>query len=430
MSFKTKIMMRIYVRVTRILTITFILPLRGKNMKNISLLKVLMAALLMASPIVGASFLRAESSEEVAPITFEGPTVRVLLEHKSKGALLEVAGRYVLVDPKTSKRLEAGIMGQRAAVRPSKEGLNWGRQFYGIYQFKLAPRGGERVFWIDGVQYKGVLYVYQIGDTISLVNELSLEDYVAAAVEANSDEAMAKEAANALAICARSDAWYHVKTRPDAYWHIFGPEVNFHGIGGMTAESRGTLAARATLGLYITDAKFAETNGLFLARWTRHSAGSTVGYNQLGPERRENGEYAVQSAVALLDRDHTMWQCIITASQIEKAFGLPDRSLVDVTVQKDPKTQKVCGIQLKMGSDTKSLSYFQFVQALGMEKIQSSDFSISQSTKDQYSITGYGKGDGVGLCLYSAEELAQQGKRAPEILEVFFPGSKLEMLKE
>lgn len=382
--------------------------------------QVVMAPLYGESPIV---------METPTPITFDGPTVRVLIAHGSKGALLEVAGRYVMVDPKTNKKIDAGFLGERLTVHPTSDGVLWSNHVRGIYQFKLAPRTGERLFWLDGVQYTGVLYVYQIGQNISFVNEMTIEDYVAAVVEANTDASILPQAANALAICARSDAWYHTKTRRDNYWQVYAPEVNFRGIGGITKSSRGSVAAKATEGLYITHANFNQNSGLFMSRWTAHSGGRTISYNYFEPERKEDGDFGVEAPLAQLDRQHTQWQTILTQEEIEKAFDLPEGSLLDVGTLRDTKTQKVSALLFKTKGEPKQFGYFRVVQVLGVSKIQSSDFTIQSIAGHQFQVTGYGRGDGVGLCIYSCEKMAEQGRLAPEILQSFFPGSKVELLK-
>ena len=40
-------------------------------------------------------------------------------------------------------------------------------------------------------------------------------------------------------------------------------------------------------------------------------------------------------------------------------------------------------------------------------------------------VSGYGKGHGVGLCLYSASAMAQNGDMAVKILSKFFPDTFL-----
>ena len=54
----------------------------------------------------------------------------------------------------------------------------------------------------------------------------------------------------------------------------------------------------------------------------------------------------------------------------------------------------------------------------------SSDFTVSVKD-DAILFSGFGKGPGVGLCLYSAEALAGNGENAVKILSKFFPETYL-----
>lgn len=396
-------------------------------------LSMIAAAVMASAPLYLSSELSAKSyqQDEPTPVVFKSPTVRVLLEHKSKGSLIEVSGRYLVVDPKTNKRLTSGVFGKRSAAKPGEEGLSWGEGFPGVFQFKIVPRATDKIFWVDGIQYKGVLYVYQIGESISLVNELEIEDYVAAIADANCEESTHQEAINAIAICARSDACYHARSKPQAFWHIFAKEVGFRGIGGVTEASKGYIAANLTRGLYLIgpNADSPERlSGLFLSRWTQHSAGHTISYNHLNPEKQERGDFSVACSQAKADRERTQWQATFSKQDLEKLFELPSGSLSDISVVREPISQKVTAIKLKAGDELKTISYFKAVQALGDHKLQSSEFNVLQTQSGQFQFMGYGVGSGVGLCIYSADKMAENGQLAPQILEQFFPGSKVEMI--
>lgn len=64
----------------------------------------------------------------------------------------------------------------------------------------------------------------------------------------------------------------------------------------------------------------------------------------------------------------------------------------------------------------------QFRDAMGLP---SSAFSISESPENSQliRITTTGKGHGLGMSIWTAEKMAESGKKFPEILEFFFPGT-------
>lgn len=64
----------------------------------------------------------------------------------------------------------------------------------------------------------------------------------------------------------------------------------------------------------------------------------------------------------------------------------------------------------------------QFRDALSLP---SSAFSLSKEGKDSIRITTTGKGHGLGMSLWTAEKMAEEGKNCEEILAFFFEGTEL-----
>jgi stage II sporulation protein D len=61
-------------------------------------------------------------------------------------------------------------------------------------------------------------------------------------------------------------------------------------------------------------------------------------------------------------------------------------------------------------------------------KIQSASCIIVSLGKEFLFIAGEGFGHGVGLCQYGAREMARQGKTAQEILNFYYPNSRIKTL--
>ena len=80
--------------------------------------------------------------------------------------------------------------------------------------------------------------------------------------------------------------------------------------------------------------------------------------------------------------------------------------------------EKFYGMHVAHSDGSQSFDYEELIEKLGADKIQSSEFSVVE-TADSITFTGYGRGHGVGLCLYSANIMASYGKDAPEILQEF-----------
>lgn len=74
----------------------------------------------------------------------------------------------------------------------------------------------------------------------------------------------------------------------------------------------------------------------------------------------------------------------------------------------------------------RTISGADFVQNVLSKEIPSHCFTIAfDSVKNEFTITSYGKGLGVGLSIYGADSLAKAGQKYENILGKFYPGTKL-----
>lgn len=162
--------------------------------------------------------------EQVAP-----PAIKVLIAHDRDKVAVEVRGKYKLYDPNTQDHISSRFLSKGQYFQAISGGLKWGEEFPGLHQLLIVPDESGAIF-VDGRPYKGNLYVYDVAGSISLVNELSIEDFLAASLKYR--ESQADEALAAIAIAARTQAYYaaaHPKTK---FWAVDGAEVQYEGAGG------------------------------------------------------------------------------------------------------------------------------------------------------------------------------------------------------
>jgi stage II sporulation protein D len=70
-----------------------------------------------------------------------------------------------------------------------------------------------------------------------------------------------------------------------------------------------------------------------------------------------------------------------------------------------------------------------FRKAIGYSVIKSTNFTIRQKG-DDVQFSGAGNGHGVGLCQWGSKQRAGDGFNYREILAYYYPGTRLEKLKE
>lgn len=157
------------------------------------------------------------------------PAIRILVVHDVDGVQLEVVGKYSLYDPYTNSYISSRFIGKNRRMEAMRDGLKWGEAFPGLYQLKIHPDEPTARTVIDGKEYEGSIYVYDIGGTISIVNLVPVEDYVGAVLAKYQDQNLEPETIAALAIVARTNAYFQAVNPKNTYWAIDAQKVGFEG---------------------------------------------------------------------------------------------------------------------------------------------------------------------------------------------------------
>ncbi len=158
------------------------------------------------------------------------PTIKVLLGHDLDYANLEVAGRYTLYDPYKNYRIGTRFIGKSLPIESMLGGLRWGEEFPGVYQLKIVPDDASTVTLVDGTEYKGVIYVYDIGGAISIVNEVDIEEFVTSVMNCRCARPYSPETLAAVAIAYRTNAYFKAKNTQNPYWQVDAAQVGYQGV--------------------------------------------------------------------------------------------------------------------------------------------------------------------------------------------------------
>lgn len=193
---------------------------------------LLIAALATAAPLSAAPFQRPGTKAQAVP---QGPYISVLLENDVPSALVEAKGNFRVVRKEDGYILSRGYEGKRFVMHALPQGLRWGEEYPDIYQVSIIPMDNKTTISVNGIQYKGNLTVYHVGDdNITLVNEVAIEDYVKSTLAIQYEDAsLSEEALAALAIIARTEAYNQVlshqgSSRP---WDVAAREAGYFGCG-------------------------------------------------------------------------------------------------------------------------------------------------------------------------------------------------------
>lgn len=347
--------------------------------------------------------------------------IQVLLEKESSEALLEVKGPYYLLNPHDGSRIASGLLGKRFMIRELENGLKWGEEFPGIHQFLIKPRSKDTAIFVNGIQYSGSIAVYGVSNTIHIINEVDIEDYVKSVLTASFTSSLEPEVLSALAILIRTDAHFHAAKNDGCFWHISSNEISFAGSALIMPNSPIERAVDSTRNLILVHREEGKEIP-FATAWTEHSAGKTASYDAIF---RKDGTYSgtgVHAPHAHLTRLESKWNYKISKKTLANLLGFSQINSVETYV--DQKSEKVYAVRVQSGEEVQDIDFFELQDILGKTNILSSDFSI-QTKDDTLVFSGFGKGHGVGLCLYSASALAQNGENAVKILSKFYPETHL-----
>lgn len=170
------------------------------------------------------------------------PMVRVLVANNVDSVDLEVRGQYSLYDPfvrdsETGKEkhgeeewISTRFAGKNRPVQMLDDGLKWGEAFPGQYQLKITLDKPESVALIDGKPYAGNLYIYGVEGKVSVINEVPMESYVYSVLsQCQVPTEGQPEALAALAIAARTNAYYQSINPKTKYWAVEANKTGFAG---------------------------------------------------------------------------------------------------------------------------------------------------------------------------------------------------------
>lgn len=282
----------------------------------------------------------------------------------------------------------------------------------------------------DKTEYHGDLMIFSTPDQkrCDLVNQVSLEDYLATLLNKEVNGSWPKELLKAQAVAARSYAYHKLISREvaktykvESYYDLESSEK--HQVSGSAADKTlsTTVATRETFGeiLVTSDEKIVP---IFYH--------SKCGGRTLTPDLVWGNKVpGMQSVPCSFCYRHGKgnWEISLPKNQFEKLL------------QKLTKNKRQGSIQLLSDRpDRVTYHYYQnnqletvvrtdFRKNLGRDIIRSNNFRILESG-NLVQFKGEGNGHGVGMCQFGALEMAQLGWDHKKILHYYFPQLKIKKI--
>ena len=375
---------------------------------------------LCATFILSTGFFSLKPKEK-EPLKDSAPQLKILIRKDSPGALIEAKGNFSVFNPESNKKLSSGT-GKRYYLYPLKDGLKWGEGYPGIYQISLQPDDKKDTFLVDGIEYEGSLSVFEIDDQISIVNQVPLENYLKYALsETFNGEHIDSKILKCLAIILRTQLYYSVNKNKDSYWQIDQSKNHFLGYSQTKIDKYIDDAVDSTKSVIMT-----YNYRPFHAQWTEHSAGSTANYPMIF-RKNTPSPTGIDTPYARKDKEKSFWTFAIQKNQLAQLVKTNRITAIDTYEDKD--SGRIYALKIKDGNHSIDFDYFNFQKIIGTNFLKSNLFTVKLD-KDSVKFEGFGEGHGVGLCLFSANEMAKRGSTVEQILLDFFPGALLQEIKK
>jgi stage II sporulation protein D len=206
---------------------------------------IIQIAMCLLAILPSAVTLNADTSQSfwARPQASASPKIKILIAHDVNDAVVSVHGKYRLLDPNTNKYQGLGlafINKKSAPVEVTHEGLKWGEEFPDMYQIQIQPACSNTITTINGIDYKGVITIYNVdrnNKTVSIVNELPVEEYLTYVLPGKYSESLAPEALAAGVILARTTTYYQFQNPRSPYWTVDGRHMGYQGYRSNEANS-------------------------------------------------------------------------------------------------------------------------------------------------------------------------------------------------
>jgi stage II sporulation protein D len=266
-----------------------------------------------------------------------------------------------------------------------------------------------------GSYYRGNIEVWKGEGGLYLINELPIEDYVKEVVMAEVGSNWEMEALKAQAVISRTYAVFQKKLNGDSLFHLTS-SVLHQAYKGNNSDARVAYAVQETANEILT----------FDGKPIEPFYHSTSGGRTENPEDVFGKSYpylkSVESNCEI--SPYWVWERRIPLTEIEEALNIS--GIKEIAVRSYTSTKRVKELTIESASGTSIIKATDLRKVLGWDRLPSTNFTFTLNG-ESIIFEGKGYGHGVGLCQWSALQMARDGKNYREILSFFYPGTTIQL---
>jgi stage II sporulation protein D len=261
--------------------------------------------------------------------------------------------------------------------------------------------------------------VLKVGDGVTLVNELPLEDYLVGVLRAEVGDRWPGEALRAQAVAARTYAAYQRLLNAGKPYHIIASSAHQQFAGRVALTSPAWDAVRDTAGQVLK-----WEGDVFPAFYHAESGGFTEDPRTVFATRNLPALEPVRCPFST-NSPHFYWSLdlkLADVSEVLRRNEIPVGTVTAIEVAERTPSLRATLVTVRGSQGVARLRGNDFRRMIGYDTLKSTLFAVAIDG-DVAHFSGRGWGHGVGLCQWGAKGMAEQGYRAKQILEFYYPGT-------
>ncbi len=336
--------------------------------------------------------------------------IKVYLTDVKAPYTINIKGPYKAYNYKYESEIISGLTNETVMVVENRLGLKVND--VGVYKEGIVFETKDG-FTLNGKEYYGSLKFIPYNNTMIVINELDIEDYVKGVLPHEMSPSWPMEALKAQAVAARTYAIFHILKNNGEKPFDVDNTTKYQVYNGREKINWNTEQAvdRTKSEIAVYNNKVIATYFSALCGGYTDSAKNVFGANV---------PYLEGVECPYCNAQIKPWTNALSYKELNNDFALEANENSSIKVNKDPKSGKAVNIKI----DEKDIPSRDFRNKLSPVIVPSLQFSI-EKVDNGIIITGKGSGHGVGMCQWGAFGMAQVKKDYKEILKFYYKGIEI-----
>ena len=347
------------------------------------------------------------------------PLVRVMILEGQKSVEIGATGSY-----EVKGEIQTHLFKLPQKAKPTPEGISIDQELFGR-KIWINPKEKNSLIMVNRRRYRGEILVQQNGLFLEVINQLPVEEYLYGVIKWEISPTWLLSVLKAQAIVARTYALKKVKDASAKNQKFYLTNtVDDQVYEGVEAEDpRTTEAVNLTRGEVLTyqgeliNAYYHCCCGGYTAD-PRDVWGGGFPYLKAKPDEFCKGS------------PYYRWELKIKVEEVAKILrenGYSVGKIYRIRPGSRDEGGRVREICVEYRGGKRYIKGTELRRLIGPDRLKSTLFTVKRWA-DYFIFTGRGWGHGVGMCQWGAKEMAERGYNTREILQFYYPGTRIEKI--